>query len=161
MSKQSCRSSLSIVGGIFAAIFFLAGCGDSGSSGGTSGTSGSTAAVGSMDDLPDVSTLVSTSASGSLSALSAKDAVSGTAPLLKDINASNINTYFWDGLITTLTGTAVGAITQSQAESFWKGEGSCRMAQAVGHSFQNILQGGTRASVTCRMPPPRQVGWPL
>lgn len=118
-----------------------AGCGGGGSSGGTSGTTSSSAD--SLSDLPSTSTLVKGGGtSTNLSAKSVSKAVTGTPPLLKDINSSNVDTYFWNGLIATLTNTSVGSITQAQRDAFWEGEGICRMAQAVGYAFQHISEGG-------------------
>lgn len=127
----------------FVAVLAMAwaGCGSSGSSG---GSTSSTSAANSLSDLPATSTLVTGgSASTSLSAKSVGKAPTGTPPLLKDLSTSNVDTYFWNGLLATITNTPVGSITLSQMESYWQGEGACRMAQTVGYSFQNILQGGT------------------
>lgn len=139
---------------VLLALSFMAVTGFSGCSGGSGGAAAtgetSSTSVGSIADLPDVSTLVATSSSSSLSALSSKDAVTGTPPLLKDISSSNADTYFWDGLIATIN--AASSVTQAQADAFWIGEGHCRMAQTVGYSFQNVLQGGTSLCYMKKMP---------
>lgn len=126
-----------------------AGSGGSGGGSGSGGTGGSAAVnVQSITQLPDISTLVTTS-SGS-SSLAA--AVTGTPPLLKDLSESNIDSYFWEGLIATINATTASAITDEQRNAFWEGEGSCRMAQAVGYSFQSIMQGMTSACYMQNMP---------
>lgn len=118
----------------------LIGCG----SGGSSGSSTSSTDANSLSDLPSTSTIVNGGGtSSSLSAKSLGKAVTGTPPLLKDITTSNIDTYFWNGLLATLDSTAVGSITAAQRNAFWQGEGACRMAQAVGYAFQNLQQAGT------------------
>ena len=106
---------------------------------GSSATRGATAtSVSSVSDLPDVRTMVRTSAA---SAPNLKDTVSGTPPFLKDITATNADAYFWNGLVAKIN--AASSVTSDQVDAFWEGEGACRMAQAVGYSFQNILQGAT------------------
>lgn len=129
------------LGFVAALAMAWAGCGSSGSSGGS--TSSTTSAANSLSDLPATSTLVTGGASADLSAKSLGKAATGTPPLLKDITSSNADTYFWNGLLATINATAVGSITDAQRIAYWQGEGYCRMAQTVGYSFQNILQGGT------------------
>ncbi len=110
--------------------------------GGSSGGSTTAASADSLSDLPATSTLVTGgSASASISAKSVGKAAAGTPPLLKDISSSNIDTYFWNGLLATLYSTDVSAITEAQSTAYWQGEGACRMAQAVGYAFQNISTG--------------------
>ncbi|PIR20356.1 MAG: hypothetical protein COV45_06160 [Deltaproteobacteria bacterium CG11_big_fil_rev_8_21_14_0_20_47_16] len=113
-----------------------------GSSGGSSGSSSTTTNASSITQLPETSTLTSVaSASGSLSASkSLAKAVSGTPPKLSTISSSNIDTYFWNGLLSTIAGA--GSATASQVDAFWEGEGSCRMAETVGYSFEQIMQAG-------------------
>ena len=125
-------------------IFFI-GCGGSS---GTSTTASSTS-VNSIDDLPNTETFVATTATTSLNASLSK-AVTGTPPLLTSISSSNADDYFWNGLLATIT--TAGSATQSQIDSYWDGEGACRMAQAVGYSFQNMLQGGTSLCYMQNMP---------
>ena len=123
----------------FGLIVAATGCG----SGAT--TSSSAATASSISDLPAVSTLVKTSSSSSdVSApLMSEEikAVSGTPPLLKNISESNVDTYFWNGLLATIA--SAKSATPAQDISFWNGEGACRMAETVGYAFQNLLQAGT------------------
>ncbi|GEM_PF-2121897 len=132
-------------------LLLTTGCGTSSSSGGSGGSGGSSAvAVTSVSQLPSISTLPNTSSSSS--ALNVKDAVTGTPPLLKDITSTLADTYFWDGLIATLNSQSASAITQTQTNAFWSGEGRCRMAQSVGFAFQEILSGGTSLCYMQNMP---------
>lgn len=116
------------------------GCG---SSGGSSESSTASTTASSIDQLPATSTLFSadgTSASESVLRGLTK-AVSGTPAKLNTFSATNADTIFWDGLLATIT--SAGSATASQIDSYWDGMGSCRMAQAVGYSFQQIMQAGT------------------
>lgn len=113
---------------------------------GSSSNTPSSASATSISELPSVSTLVATDSSSP----SIIKAVSGTPPVLKDISESNVDTYFWNGLLATIT--AAGSATSSQISSYWQGEGACRMAQTVGYAFQNILQGGTSLCYMQNMP---------
>lgn len=134
---------LYVVIGLVGSLSFY-GCGSSGGSSGSSTTSTSSTDANSLSDLPTTSTMVNGGGtSSSLSAKSLAKAVTGTPPLLKDITTSNIDTYFWNGLLATLDATDAASITAAQRAAFWQGEGACRMAQAVGYAFQNLLQAGT------------------
>ena len=124
----------------FLCALSLAACGGSSSS-------SSTGEVSSLEQVPDVTDMVGgASASASLSALQA--AVSGTPPLLTSITESNADTYFWNGLIAAINGGTTydltnPAVWDTVSNNLFNGEGSCRMAQAVGFSFQGISQAGT------------------
>lgn len=129
--------------GIVAVILavLVSGCG---SSGGSSGSSTNSATADSLSDLPATSTLVNGGgAAASLSAKSVGKAVTGTPTLLKNITSSNVDTYFWNGLLATIGNTAAASITEAQRTAYWQAEGACRMAQTVGFSFQHVLTGGT------------------
>ncbi len=117
---------LSVFGGL------IAGCGT-----GASGNS-STVALTSLSQIPDVADIVSGSDAASLRT---KSSVTGTPPILSSITQTNADTYFWNGLIAELN--TAGTATEEQRNTFWAGEGACRMAQATGYSFQNVIQGGS------------------
>ncbi len=123
----------------------LPACGSSGSSSssdsGGSGDGTSQVTVSSLTDIPSLTDIVASSSSQSSSAR-IHSAVSGTPPILQDIDATSADTYFWNGLVATIN-TAGSVASDEQAGEFWDGEGSCRMAQNVGYSFQNIQQAGT------------------
>lgn len=122
-------------------VLGMYGCGSS--------SSETSANVTSISDLPTISTMVDTTgASGSISVTT--KAISGTPPLLTGISSSNADTYFWNGLLATISTNQ--SATQDQINSFWEGEGACRMAQTVGYSFQNILQGGTSMCYMQKLP---------
>lgn len=134
----------------FAAVLAMALSGCGGSSGGS--TPGSTTAN-SLSDLPATSTLVTGgAAAASLSAKTVGKAVTGTPPYLKDISSDNVDTYFWGGLLATLSTTNAEDVTESQRQAYWQGEGACRMAQAVGYSFENVLNGGISMCYMQNMP---------
>jgi hypothetical protein len=118
------------------AALYSGGIGGCGSTSSETSSSASGTTVNSLTKLPDVTTLVTTGSSTS----TLKAAVTGTPPLLKGITATTADTYFWNGLIATIN--AAASVTSDQINSFWTGEGACRMAQVVGYSFQNVLQGG-------------------
>ena len=144
MGKSKSTSALYMVLGLIGGLVFY-GCGSSGSS----GSSTSSTSADSLSDIPSTNTLVTTStASTSISAKSVSKVVSGTAPLLTSISASNADGYFWNGLLATVI--SANTATSAQISQYWGatvdgpgGEGACRMAQATGYAFQNILQGGT------------------
>lgn len=138
----------------------VAGCG----SGSGNTQSEEAVSVNSLSSLPGVDEMLSV-ASGSSSSLSARrsmslssmrsNVVSGTPPALSEINQSNSDTYFWNGLVAqiNLYASSNGSEGQDPAsaivrESFWEGEGSCRMASNVAQSLGNIAQVSTS---TCYM----------
>jgi hypothetical protein len=82
-------------------------------------------------------------------------AVSGTAPVLKDIPTLGAKNVFWSpGFIDTLI--ASEPATEQQCQEFFVGANDgqsagmlgCYSVQGVGYSFQSILEGGTS---TCLM----------
>lgn len=87
-------------------------------------------------------------------------AVSGTPPLLSALGTgTNADTYFWNGLISTIN--TAGQATDAQAEQFWGvstaagapgGEISCRMAQSTGYTMENIIRSGTSLCYMKNMP---------
>ncbi len=126
----------------------LVACGGGTSSSSSSGgSSGSTeAVVSSLSDVPSEDSMISGGAtSTSLSAKSVGKAVSGTPPLLTSITGDSAKSLFWksgNSNLVDIINTA-GTATEAQQESFWRQEGSCRMAQMVGYSMQNLKQAGT------------------
>lgn len=137
MKNKVSKIKLLLKVGILGIPFLFSGCG------GASSSSSTTTTVSSIAQLPDTSTLLSASTSSSLSALSTKDTVTGTPPLLKDFSLTNVDTYFWNGIIGIINAESASDVTADQVNSFWEGEGACRMAQATGYSFQSIMQGAT------------------
>ncbi|MBI2345411.1 MAG: hypothetical protein HYV03_00665, partial [Deltaproteobacteria bacterium] len=131
---------LGLVGGL---IWY--GCGSGG--GGDTPTATPTGAdsANSLSDLPATSSLVAgSSASSSEGVKSLGKTPAGTPPVLKEIGSTvSVDTVFWGGLLAQINAASAGSITGDQQLAYWHGEGACRMAQAVGYSFQNILQGGT------------------
>lgn len=109
-----------------------------GSSSNNTNAEGGDTHISALGSIPDMSTLVNNTESDT--SLSALRAVSGTPPILADIDESNVDTYFWDGLLAEIS--AAGSATQEQANAYWGGEGRCRMAQATGFSFQEMLSAG-------------------
>ena len=134
----------------------LVSCGSS-TSGGTGGVTAATGTITSLTELPDVDTMVQGGAtavdtSGNIAAKTVTGASS--APALVDITSDTAKALFWK----TDTGNMVddindaGDVTQEQQSDFWTGEGSCRMAQMVGYSMQNIKQAGTSTCFMKNMP---------
>lgn len=132
----------------------LTGCGSSGSSATPSSDSST---ITSLTQIPDVDTMVS---GGSTStSLSLEKAVSGasSAPLLRAITSTTAKTLFWKSN-TTPNGNLVddiladNTLAQTQADNFWPGEGSCRMAQMVGFAMQGLKSAGTSACYMKNMP---------
>lgn len=130
------------------------GCG----SNSTEGNVDTGLSVNSLSALPSVDQMLSVAASGSSTSLSANQstslssirafAVSGTPPVLSDINDSNADAYFWEGLIAQINNLEVDPSDVAVQADFWEGEGSCRMASNVAQSLGNIAQSGTS---TCYM----------
>ena len=151
MGKNLLAVGLSLLG------LILISCGSSTSSGGGGGTVATTGAITSLVQLPDVDTMVQGGATavdtnGNIAAKAVTGATN--APVLVGITSDTAKTLFWK----TDTGNMVddineaGSATQNQQSDFWIGEGSCRMAQMVGYSMQNIKQAGTSTCFMKNMP---------
>jgi hypothetical protein len=102
-----------------------------------------------LAQIPSASSLLKSSPSASALA------VSGTAPVLKNIPTLGAKNVFWNsGVIDSLIAT--DSPTQQQCEEFFVGPNDgqsagmlgCYSVQGVGYSFQSILEGGTS---TCLM----------
>ena len=106
-----------------------------------------------ISKLPSTSTLVSSSSTSKSSAQILEDfvidAVSGTPPTLLGISLNSIKDLFWlPGIVD-----AIGAGNPSRAQCLEflssdidghsGGLGACQMAEAVGHSFQTLLDAET------------------
>ena len=103
--------------------------------------------------LPSASTLVSSSSSSKSSAQIIEElslaAVSGTPPTLLGISLNSIKNLFWlPGVVDAIgAGTANRAqcaeFLSSDIDGHSGGLGACQMAEAVGHSFQSLLDAET------------------
>lgn len=138
--------------GLFVCAFII-GCSSSDTSNSLS------SALSGLDSLPSVANMVKgTGANGSYSSLESHSFtgyplslhVSGTPPLLTEITDSKVNTYFWNGLLTTINNTAAADITEAMRSSFYGGtvggpggHGACFQAQSVGESFDRMMEAGT------------------
>jgi hypothetical protein len=123
-----------------------AGCGSSDSA----STSAALSSVG-LSQLPSAASMVSQNSSSS-AVIGDRDgvgySVTGTAPLVSALKA-NADTYFWNGLVATINGKNVNAITTAERNQFWGGvnggpggQGACAMAQSVGESFGRMIESG-------------------
>lgn len=123
---------------VVVAALGLVGCGSSSSPATTPAANAS-----SLTELPSVDSLVSTSTASADAVVKSTKTITGEAsiPLLKDISADTADKYFWGGLLAKII--TAGSATPDQINSYWSGEGSCRMAQATGFAFQQIQDGGT------------------
>jgi hypothetical protein len=111
-------------------------------SGGSDNSDGGGGGITTLSSIPSISEMLNDgSASANLTQL--RFAVSGgeNAPLLLDLSEDNIDEYFWNGLLAELADEE--SLSDQQRQDFWQGEGSCRMAQNVGYSFENIERSGT------------------
>ncbi len=103
----------------------------------------------SITQIPQTTEMVTGSNSTASTSLAAPDsnltnfAVSGTAPRLSSINSTNVDTYFWNGLITQINNLEVDPGDPAVAQAYFEGEGTCYMAQNVMFSFANIQQNAT------------------
>jgi len=157
------RNQIKIIGsfvGIAAFVAVIQGCGSSSSS----PSLGSS--LSGLDQLPSASQMLGSSSGSSVSYGVLKNPmpgmnialqVSGTPPKLKELDTTNVDTYFWNGLVAAIN--TAGTATSSQANQFWgsvnggpAGHGGCFMAQSVGESFGRILQSATSQCYMKRMP---------
>lgn len=131
----------------------IVGCGSGGS---VDKTTSSSVAVSSLTAFPDLSTMVT--GSGSSSSLSSlpnyslsgslkQNAVNGTPPTLTTIT-SNIDQYFWNGLLAQIIGSQVNPGSDDVQQGFFQGMGNCFMAQNLMYAMKNIAQANT---TTCYM----------
>lgn len=114
---------------------------------------------GGIANLPSVTgALAGRPGSGQLAA-----AVVGTPPALVEIPGHQIKDLFWQpGVIDAI---ASGSATPEQCGQFFAsnqdgasgGRGACNMAQTVGYSFADILQGDTSLCYMKRLPTPENV----
>ncbi len=155
--------------GLMSCVFMMAYASISGCGSGNSSTESSdTLTVNSLGSLPSVDEMLSVAASSS-SSFSAKpsmslstmrsNVVSGTPPVLSDINESNADAYFWNGLVADINLYVSSSGAQGSDPSdpevqnnFWEGEGSCRMASNVSQSLGNIAQAGTSSCYMSHAP---------
>lgn len=134
---------------------FASSCGNSGTS--SSSTPDAVSNV-SIANLPSAKSMITTNSSassraGNLYNSSAWRSVSGTAPILTTLSDSNVDQYFWGGLLTTIINA--GSANSAQRNEFWGntingagGMGACQMAQGVGESFSNLI---SSANTLCYM----------
>jgi len=122
------------------AVVLATGCGSSSSAPGAAITNVS------VGNLPSASSMAKTNAA-SAAALFSNRAVSGaaSAPLISSFTDDNVDTYFWGGLLNTVT--VAGSATSAQKNAFFGntvdgpgGMGACQMAQGTAESFSNLLQ---------------------
>lgn len=147
-------------------LLLAVSCGSSDSGNGLSGS------LSDLSKLPTASGMIKATGSSSIQRSAMKNAlglpqgvfsainlqsVQGTPPKVKDINSSNYDTIFYDGLIGTITGYSDGAWTalsnstkQAYANQFWGndtstpgpgGNGACNMAMNTIESFMRMLSG--------------------
>ncbi|MEK6706255.1 MAG: hypothetical protein AABZ06_10745 [Bdellovibrionota bacterium] len=134
----------------------------------TDAVSAATAGV-DLSDLPNASDMVKTNTSSSNARVDLSQfrigasigdifAVSGTPPILSQINDNNADTYFWNGLVATFNQQNYNP-TQSEKQQFWGGAdggpgggGACYMSQSVAQSFGRMLEAGTSLCYMRNMP---------
>lgn len=86
--------------------------------------------------IPTVSELLTVSETTDSSVNIPKE-VSGTPPYAIDIDETNMDEYFWNGLLSEIT--ADGEITSiDQADGFWQGLGACNALNSFVHSFSQV-----------------------
>jgi len=143
------RKAVGITVGLAAGLI-ASGCGSDASSG---------LSINGLDKIPSAKGIVSSSSGGSI-ARSARgrnmslQSTSGTPPLLVDLSESNVDQYFFNGVVGTINGGSWGGLTSGAktelANNFWGsvdggagGNGACMMAQSVGESIGRMLESAT------------------
>jgi len=149
-NKFMCSIAFFAIAGI--TITLLSRCG---------GSSSSTAAsVSSLSQLPNASAMLSGTGANGISKSSFRNlikylpginlqSVQGTPPTLISLAASNADTYFWNGLVSTINTAAT--CSAGNKTKFWGGDtatpgpggmGACQMASSTGEALGRML-GGT------------------
>jgi len=147
----------------FAGAFALSGCGATKSTGTSEvDLSSGIAALPSMSEMlaaNDSTAAVSVQSFG-LQSLS-PTAVSGTAPLLKELGGTvDVDDVFFDGAIAGLEAWTSKSTEEKTAiarnyrgvEGYAGGQGACRMAQETGAVFDRMLSNGSSACYMKKMP---------
>lgn len=149
IQKKLGRKAATITVGL-AASLIASGCGSSSSSG---------LSINGLDQIPSAKGIVSSSSGSSIGRAAvgrnaSLQSTSGTPPLLVDLSSSNVDQYFFNGVVSSIndsswTGLSSGA-KQDLANNFWGsveggpgGNGACFMAQSVGESIGRMLESAT------------------
>ena len=132
-------------------------------SGSSSSSANDTELTGGLASLPSMSSMLAANSDYASQSWS-EQAVSGTAPLLKSLSSSNVDTYFFGGSIANLAAWSANPSSLTTAQKlatarnyrgqngYAGGQGACRMAQETGSVFDRMLSNGTSACYMRKMP---------
>jgi len=125
---------------------------------GCGSNSAATLAINGLNQIPSAKGIVNSSSSAIGRSVRGRSAAlqstSGTPPLLVDLSSSNVDQYFFNGVVAQINGSGWSGLStdgkQSLANQFWGstdggpgGNGACFMAQSVGESIGRMLESAT------------------